>query len=141
MARRQASKRARKNSKESVRLALVRGLTRSLVVHGSVETSETRAKMLVPFVDVLVAKAKNASENVRRAIFAKLGQDQKTTQGLFAHVVKVNGRISGFTRVIKLALRRGDAVQMVRVEWVDKEKVSPASTNKRGEEVSRVSKE
>lgn len=120
MSKRQASRRARKNSKENVRLALARGLVRALVAHGNIETSEAHAKVLKPFVDKLVTRVREGSPASRRLIFARLGQDKEAVEGLFARVAQVNGRTSGFTRIVKLGLRIGDRAPMARLEWVDK---------------------
>ena len=120
MAKRQASRRARKNSKESVRLALARGLVRALVAHGAIEISEAHAKVLKPFVDKLVTRVLEGSPASRRLIFARLGQDKEAVEGLFVRVSQMNGRTSGFTRIVKLGSRIGDRAPMARLEWVDK---------------------
>lgn len=123
MSRRQASRRARKNSKESVRLALSRGLVRSLVQYGAVKTTLSRAKNIKPWVDTLVTIARLGSDVSRRRLLAKLGNDKETTQALITFAARVNGRTSGFTRIVKLGTRRGDLSSMARVEWVDKVEV------------------
>lgn len=138
MSRRQESRRARKNSKESVRLALNRGLVRSLVQHGSVETTLSHAKSIKPLVDTLLTIARLGSDIAHRRILAKLGQDKETTQGLLTFAAQINGRMSGFTRIIKLGARRGDASDMARVEWVDKFEVPVRQTQ--GKPVPQVPK-
>lgn len=134
MARRQASKRARKNSKEAVRLALARGLVRSLVIHGAVETTEVKAKELRPFVDNLVTHAREGTEAARRLVLARLGQDKEAVEGLFAHVAQINSRTSGFTRIIKLGRRVGDWAPTARLEWVDKVNVKIKEQNAKTKE-------
>ncbi len=139
MAKRQASRRARKNSKESVRLALARGLVRALVAHGAIETSEAHAKVLKPFIDKLVTRVREGSPASRRLIFARLGQDKEAVEGLFVRVSQVNGRTSGFTRIVKLGSRIGDRAPMARLEWVDKVEVKSEKLKVKSEKTEETS--
>src|SRR3989338_1351652 len=140
MAKRQASRRARKNSKESVRLALARGLVRALVAHGAIEISEAHAKVLKPFVDKLVTRVREGSPASRRLIFARLGQDKEAVEGLFVRVAQVSGRTSGFTRIVKLGSRIGDRAPMARLEWVDKIEVKSDKLEEKSKKAEKVAK-
>lgn len=100
--------------------ALFRGLVRSLVKNGAIKTSEARAKAVKPFVDRLLVLAKKDTLGARRMVTTRLGGDEKTAGRLFAEILpRVGNRTSGFTRIIRLNPRRGDASKRVRLEWVE----------------------
>lgn len=105
---------------QGARRALLRGLARSLVKHGRIETSASSAKELRGFVDRLVGLAKKDTLAAHRRILADLGDDKKTVEGLLKIVPGFSQRTSGFTRLIPLGERRGDNSMRTRIEWTDK---------------------
>lgn len=123
------------------RRGLLRGLARSLVLHGTIETSSPRAKMLRGFVDHLVTIAKKGTVASRRQVLAVLAGDEETVVKLFEKIPTFGTRTSGFTRSTPLGSRRGDDSLRVRVEWTDKEKkalkVSKVSRVPQAEEKSK----
>lgn len=101
------------------RVALFRGLVSALVEHGSIETTEAKARAILPDIDHLVNLAKDDSITSHRRVFANLGNNKKATRKLLEISKMMGGRPGGFTRIVKLGRRKGDGAEMVRMEWVD----------------------
>jgi large subunit ribosomal protein L17 len=107
--------------------AIVRGLSRALIVHGRIVTTETKAKKMRPFVEKLITKARKGGLHRRRQALSQLG-DRKIVHRLFADVAPQTGeRPGGYTRILKLGPRRGDATPMAIIELVDMPKAAPAT--------------
>lgn len=103
------------------RKALFRGLLSALFTHGRIETTETRAKELRKFADKLVTLAKKGDLSARRQAIADV-QDEKVIRKLFNEVnEKFSTRNSGYTRILKLGPRRGDAAPMALIELIQDE--------------------
>lgn len=99
------------------REALLRSLAQSLVIHGKIKTTLAKAKAIQPFVDRMVSIAKKDNLSAKRLVEARLG-GRKITKKLFQEVLpRFNGKTSGFTRIIHLEPRRGDAAKMVLLEF------------------------
>jgi large subunit ribosomal protein L17 len=78
-----------------------------------------KAKALKKYVEPLVTKAKEDSTNSRRVVFSYL-QNKDAIKELFSTVAeKVGDRPGGYTRIIKLGARQGDAAQVCFIELVD----------------------
>ena len=103
------------------RKALFRSLINSLIEHHSLITTQAKAKAIQAKVDKLVTRAKKDSVTNRRLVHSFL-QKPSNVKKLFQKIVPATAkRISGFTKITKLAPRRGDAALMVKLEWVDNE--------------------
>ena len=99
--------------------AILRGLSRSLIAHGRVVTTETKARKLRPYVEKLITKARKGGLHRRRQALSELG-DRKLVHRLFVEVAPRTGdRPGGYTRILKLGPRRGDASPMAIIELVD----------------------
>lgn len=99
--------------------AILRGLSRSLIAHGRVVTTETKAKKLRPYVEKLITKARKGGLHRRRQALSELG-DKRLVHRLFGEVAPRTGdRPGGYTRILKLGPRRGDAAPMAIIELVD----------------------
>jgi large subunit ribosomal protein L17 len=99
--------------------AILRGLSRSLIEHGRIVTTETKAKRVRPYVEKLITKARKGGLHNRRLALSEL-RDRKIVHRLFAEVgPKAGDRPGGYTRILKLGPRRGDATQMAILELVD----------------------
>jgi large subunit ribosomal protein L17 len=97
----------------------MRGLSRSLIAHGRVVTTESKAKKLRPYVEKLITTARKGGLHRRRKALGELG-DRRTVHRLFAEVAPRTGeRPGGYTRILKLGPRRGDAAPMAIIELVD----------------------
>jgi len=110
----------RKLSRErDTRRALFRALIRALVKYDKIVTTKAKAKAIRGDVDKLVNLAKDSSIQAQRRLFAALGNDKETTKGFVEKIAPVfTERKGGYTRIINLPRRRGDAAEIVRMEWV-----------------------
>ncbi len=99
--------------------AILQGLSRSLILHGRVVTTEIKAKRTRPYVEKLITKARKGGLHNRRIAMSKL-HDKKIVHRLFDEVAPRTGdRPGGYTRILKLGPRRGDAAPMAILELVD----------------------
>ena len=91
----------------------------SLIMHKRITTTVAKAKALKKYVEPLITKAKEDSTNSRRVVFSYL-QNKEAIKELFSAVSeKVGDRPGGYTRIIKLGTRQGDAAQVCFIELVD----------------------
>lgn len=101
------------------RVALLRALAAALLRHGKVTTTEAKAKELRPFVEKLVSKAREDTLHRRRLVLAKV-PDETAVRRLFAEIgPKYKERRGGYTRIVKLPPRQGDAARMALIEFVE----------------------
>jgi large subunit ribosomal protein L17 len=126
--------------KKAHREALLSNLTCQLIEHKRIVTTLAKAKALRVYAEPLITKAKENTTHQRRVVFSYL-QDKEAIKELFGAVAeKVAGRPGGYTRVIKLGIRPGDAAETAMIELVDfneiygktsKEKKEPAKRTRR----------
>ena len=103
----------------SHRSAMLANMAISLIMHKRITTTLAKAKALKKYVEPLVTRAKNDTTTSRRVVFRYL-QDKYGVKELFGDVAtKVGDRPGGYTRVIKLGTRQGDAASMAFIELVD----------------------
>jgi ribosomal protein L17 len=103
----------------SHRSAMLSNMAISLIKHKRITTTLAKAKALKKFVEPLITRAKDDTTNSRRVVFRYL-QDKEVVNELFKEIsVKVGDRPGGYTRVIKLGLRKGDAAPIAFIELVD----------------------
>src|SRR5450631_143618 len=103
----------------SHRRALLSNLACQLITHKRVVTTLAKAKALRVYVEPLITKAKENTTHQRRIVFSYL-QDKEAITELFSTVSeKVAGRPGGYTRIIKLGRRTGDAAETAMIELVD----------------------
>ena len=108
----------RKLSRETgQRHALLKSLARSLVIRGSMHTTEARAKETRKVIEKLVTKAKNPTLANHRLIISALG-DESSAKKLLLKAADYKERAGGYTRIIKMAPRKGDASPMAMIEFV-----------------------
>lgn len=99
--------------------AILRGLSRSLILHGRIVTTEAKAKRMRPFVEKLITKARKGGVHERRLAMSEI-EDKAVVHKLFSEVAPQTGdRPGGYTRIMKLGPRRGDATAMAIIELVD----------------------
>lgn len=98
-------------------------LVESLVLHGRINTTKTKAKAITGLIDRLVVLAKKETLASKRQILKRLKGNKDIATKLWTSVAKTfANRPSGFTRAIPLASRKGDLASMVRLEWVEEVK-------------------
>ncbi len=103
----------------SHRHAMLANMAISLIMHKRITTTLAKAKALKTYVEPLITRSKDDSTNSRRVVFRYL-QNKEALKELFGTVAaKVADRPGGYTRVIKLGTRQGDAASIAFIELVD----------------------
>ena len=103
----------------SHRDAMLANMAISLIMHKRITTTLAKAKALKKYVEPLITRSKEDTTNSRRVVFRYLQNKYAVTE-LFKEVAaKVADRPGGYTRVIKLGTRQGDAAQIAFIELVD----------------------
>ena len=101
------------------RKAMLTNMAISLIKHKRITTTLAKAKALKKFVEPLITRSKNDTTTSRRVVFRYL-QDKYAVTELFKEIsTKVADRPGGYTRIIKLGIRKGDAAEMACIELVD----------------------
>ena len=101
------------------RKALYSNLAGALIEHGRIKTTEAKAKAVKPFAEQMITLGKRGDLHARRLALAEL-RSQDVVHQLFAEVgPRFADRPGGYTRIVKLGPRYGDAAQMVYLELVD----------------------
>lgn len=102
----------------SARVALARAQATALLREGRIQTTEAKAKELRPYVEKLITTAKSGDLHSRR-IVARDIQDGEVLRKLFAEIApKYAERSGGYTRILKVGVRRGDAAPVALIELV-----------------------
>jgi large subunit ribosomal protein L17 len=103
------------------RKALYSNLAGALIEHGRIKTTEAKAKAVKPFAEQMITLGKRGDLHARRLALAEL-RSQDVVHQLFADVApRFADRPGGYTRIVKLGPRNGDAAEMVYLELVDYE--------------------
>ena len=108
----------------SHRKALLANMASSLILHKRIKTTLAKAKALRMYVEPLLTKTKNLNtvddqRNAQRLVFSHL-QDKAAVKELFTEVgEKIAQRNGGYTRILKLGNRVGDAAEVCYIELVD----------------------
>ena len=99
------------------RKMLMRNLVKALIQREQIRTTDAKAKELRRWADRMVTLGKKGTVHARRLAFAYLGS-RKLVQRLFDEVTpRFQGRAGGYTRVLKIGPRRGDAAPISLVEF------------------------
>jgi large subunit ribosomal protein L17 len=108
------------------RKSLYANLACALVEHGRIKTTVTKAKAVKPFAEQMITLGKRGDLAARRQAIAEL-RSQDAVHKLFAEVApRFAERPGGYTRIIKIGPRQGDAAEMAYLELVDYEPAQPA---------------
>ena len=101
------------------RRSLLRNLSRDLIEHERIKTSQAKAKAVKPEVEKLITLAKRGDLHARRQALASLNQDKFVVHKLFDELApRYSERPGGYTRILKLGPRRSDSTEMVYLELV-----------------------
>ena len=113
-------KKGRKLSRTaSHRRATMRNMAINLFRQGRIETTTAKAKELRPYAERLITLAKRGDLHARR-LAARRIHDSEVLRRLFADIApKYTDRPGGYTRILKLGHRQGDAADMALIELVD----------------------
>ena len=101
------------------RLAMFSNQLASLMTHERIQTTVAKAKELRPLAERLITTAKNDDLAARRRVYRWI-QDHETVQKVFERIApRFVDRPGGYTRILKLGPRRGDAAEAAILEFVD----------------------
>lgn len=116
--------------KSGYRKALLSNMATSLILHKRITTTVAKAKALKSYVEPLITKSKDDTTHNRRVVFSYLKSKEAVTE-LFRNVApKVADRPGGYTRVLHVGFRQGDAAEMAIIELVDFNEAALASAEK-----------
>ena len=101
------------------RKALYANLAGALIEHGRIRTTEAKAKAVRPIAEKMITLGRRGDLSARRQAIAFL-RSQEIVHRLFADVApRFVDRPGGYSRIVKLGPRQGDAAEMVYLELVD----------------------
>ena len=105
--------------KQGPRLALYKNLCVSVLRYERIQTTEAKAKEIRGRVEKMITLAKRGDLAARRAVIAALPNEPLVVTKLFDEIApKYADRTSGFTRIVHLGQRYGDAAHIVQIELV-----------------------
>ena len=126
--------------KSGHRKALLANMASSLILHKRITTTVAKAKALKSYVEPLITKSKEDTTHSRRVVFSYL-KDKNAVTELFRTVApKVADRPGGYTRVLHLGFRQGDAADMAFIELVEFNEAALASAPKAAKKSTRRSR-
>lgn len=106
--------------KKTQRVALLRSLARSLVLHEGITTTVARAKELRPYVERLISQAKKNDVTSRRAIASTLGGSASTVKKLHETIApRYAKRVGGYIRITRVGRTGNRAMESARIEFVN----------------------
>jgi large subunit ribosomal protein L17 len=101
------------------RKALYANLAGALIEHGRIKTTEAKAKAVKPMAEKMITLGRRGDIHARRQAIAFL-RSQDVVHKLFAEVApRFADRPGGYSRIVKIGTRQGDAAEMVYLELVD----------------------
>ena len=100
------------------REALLRGLTNNLVIYEHVTTTSAKARAVRPLVERLVTRAKENTLVAKRYVRARLYTDGAARKLFEVLGPRYKERSGGYTRILPLKRRAGDAAHLARIEFV-----------------------
>jgi large subunit ribosomal protein L17 len=101
------------------RRSLVRTMSKQLIEHERIRTTQPKAKALKPEFEKLITLAKRGDLHARRQALSELNQDKFVVHKLFEEIApRYANRNGGYTRIVKLGPRRSDSAEMVFLELV-----------------------
>jgi large subunit ribosomal protein L17 len=111
----------------SHRLAMLNNMVTSLLEHGAIRTTVPKAKEVRPLAERIITLGKRGGlSNVRLA--ARTVKDRDVLQKVFSeYKERYASRPGGYTRIVRLGFRRGDAAEMALIELVDRPAKAPAA--------------
>jgi large subunit ribosomal protein L17 len=107
------------------RRALYANLACSLIEHGRIRTTEAKAKAVKPYAEKMITLGRRGDLHARRQVLSEL-RSQEVVHQLFSDVApRMADRPGGYTRIVKIGPRFGDAAEMVYLELVDYDPAAP----------------
>ncbi|MBR4260163.1 MAG: 50S ribosomal protein L17 [Kiritimatiellae bacterium] len=117
------------------RKMLMKGLVTNLILADSIRTTLPKAKEARKVADKIVTIAKNGDLAARR-LAASRTLDPKAVQKLFDKIApSMKDRKGGYTRIVKLGTRKGDAAEMCILQWTNAAEVAAPAEETPAKEV------
>ncbi|MBI2338000.1 50S ribosomal protein L17 [Candidatus Daviesbacteria bacterium] len=116
---------------------LFKGLAQALFTHGTIQTSQSRAKAIKGLVDKIInlAKDKKQTNKLQSVLTNKILRERLVTE----IAPKMDNRTSGYTRVVRMGTRSGDQTTMVRMSLIGAEELKPIKKEVSKEEKVKTS--
>ena len=108
--------------------SILSNMTAQLLEHGAIKTTDAKAKVLRPYVEKLITKAKSGTVADRRLVMKHLPQKDVVNYLFDELAPKFENRAGGYTRIIKLENRPGDNAPVSQISLVLEETVSTEAT-------------
>jgi large subunit ribosomal protein L17 len=116
---RHARKKGKLSRDPAHRRSLLRTMSKQLIEHERIRTTQPKAKALKPEFEKLITLAKRGDLHARRQALSRLNQDKFIVHKLFEEIApRYSNRNGGYTRIVKLGPRRSDSAEMVFLELV-----------------------
>ena len=122
------------------RKALLANMATSLILNKRITTTVAKAKALKSYVEPLITKSKDDTTHNRRVVFSYLKSKEAVSELFRTIAPKVADRPGGYTRVLHVGFRQGDAAEMALIELVDFNEAALASSAKAAKKTTRRSK-
>ena len=122
------------------RKALLANMAVSLIMNKRITTTVAKAKALKSYVEPLITKSKEDTTHNRRVVFSYLKNKEAVSELFRTIAPKVADRPGGYTRVLHIGFRQGDAAEMALIELVDFNEAALASAPKAAKKTTRRSK-
>ncbi len=101
------------------RKSLLMNLSKEIIEHERIRTTEAKAKAVKPEIEKLITLAKKGDLHARRQALSSLSQDKFAVHKLFDDLApRYSERPGGYTRILKIGPRRSDSTEMVFIELV-----------------------
>lgn len=126
--------------KSAHRKAMLANMASSLILHKRITTTLAKAKALRMYVEPLITKSKEDTTHSRRTVFSYLKQKQAVTELFRVIAPKIADRPGGYTRILKIGFRQGDASEMALIEFVDFNEAAMAAPVKAEKKTTRRSR-
>ena len=122
------------------RKAMLANMACSLIMQKRITTTVAKAKALKSYVEPLITKSKEDTTHNRRVVFSYL-KDKNAVTELFRTIApKIADRPGGYTRVLHIGFRQGDAAEMALIELVDFNEAAFAAAPKAAKKTTRRSR-
>lgn len=100
------------------RAALLKSLMYSLLLHEGMVTTLAKAKEVRPHIEKLVTKGKSDTLSNRKLVYSRIGESDASKKLFSIIAPRYIDRAGGYTRIIKMPVRKSDAAEMARIEFV-----------------------
>ena len=116
---RHAKKRNKLGRDSAHRKALLSNLSKEIIEHERIKTSQAKAKAAEPEIEKLITLGKRGDLHARRQALSVLRQDKFAVHKLFEEIApRYTERNGGYTRIVKIGPRKSDSTEMVFLELV-----------------------